>query len=281
MTKIISRKLPNAISYTDVGDPIVQRKVMLLKENIASLSAQLAELQRATIELQNRPTTKQKEIEDLEGYVAAAAASATAAATSASSALRGVELAERAAGNAGESEYLAERSKESAKASQDSAEQSKIEAQRARTSADNLAGECLAFRNEAQSARDVAVQAKEEAVAAATEAKFQTVAAFYGVDLGANVYRRIFLSDFRADTERSYRVIVRFINGYSTAVQSCVVWKNTASTKNTDGFVVSVPGYSGTTPGEAEVEFEMTGDDYLRIDNLSATIDVVVKFIVI
>lgn len=55
MIKINIRPLPKArVPYDDVRDPVVRQKVMLLNDNIASLKAQLAEIQRAVIELQNR-----------------------------------------------------------------------------------------------------------------------------------------------------------------------------------------------------------------------------------
>ena len=55
MIKINIRPLPKArVPYDDVRDPVVRQKVMLLNDNIVSLKAQLAEIQRAVIELQNR-----------------------------------------------------------------------------------------------------------------------------------------------------------------------------------------------------------------------------------
>lgn len=59
MIKINIRPLPKArIPYDDVRDPVVRHKVMLLNDNITSLREQLAELQRAVIELQNRKVIK-------------------------------------------------------------------------------------------------------------------------------------------------------------------------------------------------------------------------------
>ena len=55
MIKINIRPLPKArVPYDDVRDTVVRQKVMLLNDNIASLKAQLAEIQRAVMELQNR-----------------------------------------------------------------------------------------------------------------------------------------------------------------------------------------------------------------------------------
>ena len=59
MIKINIRPLPKArVPYDDVRDPVVRQKVMLLNDNIASLKAQLAETQRAVMELQNRKVIK-------------------------------------------------------------------------------------------------------------------------------------------------------------------------------------------------------------------------------
>lgn len=59
MIKINIRPLPKArVPYDDVRDPVVRQKVMLLNDNITSLREQLAELQRAVIELQNRKVIK-------------------------------------------------------------------------------------------------------------------------------------------------------------------------------------------------------------------------------
>ncbi len=52
MTKIVSKKLPHAVSHTDVGDAVLRQKIMLLSENIRSLHAQLVEVQKALIEVQ-------------------------------------------------------------------------------------------------------------------------------------------------------------------------------------------------------------------------------------
>ena len=55
MTKIVQRSLPHgAIPYSDMANPAVKNRVMLINENILSLAAQVSELQRAVIELQGR-----------------------------------------------------------------------------------------------------------------------------------------------------------------------------------------------------------------------------------
>lgn len=57
MTKIVQKRLPNAISVADVTDVTVRQKLMLANQNIATLAAQLAEAQQAIVELQRRGGT--------------------------------------------------------------------------------------------------------------------------------------------------------------------------------------------------------------------------------
>ncbi len=57
MTKIVQKRLPNAISVADVTDVTVRQKLMLANQNIATLAAQLAEAQQAIAELQRRGGT--------------------------------------------------------------------------------------------------------------------------------------------------------------------------------------------------------------------------------
>ena len=52
MTKVVQRPLPHAVPFEDVADPTVRRKIMLMVENERALAAQLAEVQRAVVELQ-------------------------------------------------------------------------------------------------------------------------------------------------------------------------------------------------------------------------------------
>ena len=52
MTKIVQKKLPNAISVADVTDATVRQKLMLAIQNIAVLMSQLSEAQKAIVELQ-------------------------------------------------------------------------------------------------------------------------------------------------------------------------------------------------------------------------------------
>lgn len=147
MTKIVQKPLPHGIvPYADMTDPAVKKRVMLLNENIVSLAAQVSELQRATIELQNKPAPKQKEIEDIERYVAQASASAATSATS-----------------AGQSAVSADDSATSASGSATSAGTSATSAGTSETSANEA-------KLAAESARDAAVPAAQTATEKAQEA---------------------------------------------------------------------------------------------------------------
>lgn len=54
MTKIVQKRLPNAISVADVTDATVRQKLMLAIQNIAVLMSQLSEAQKAIVELQRK-----------------------------------------------------------------------------------------------------------------------------------------------------------------------------------------------------------------------------------
>lgn len=54
MTKIVRKNLPNAISVADVTDAVVRQKFMLANQNISALMGQLAEVQKAIVELQRK-----------------------------------------------------------------------------------------------------------------------------------------------------------------------------------------------------------------------------------
>lgn len=54
MVKIVQKKLPNAIAFEDISDPIVRHKVMLLIENIRVVASQLEDAQKAIVELQKQ-----------------------------------------------------------------------------------------------------------------------------------------------------------------------------------------------------------------------------------
>ncbi len=78
MTKIVQKSLPNAIAFEDVGDAVVRQKIMLLKENVASLAEQLATAQRAIVELQTMQGGGDDEL-DVDGILAQAATVASEA----------------------------------------------------------------------------------------------------------------------------------------------------------------------------------------------------------
>lgn len=54
MKKIVKKSIPNAVSFTEISDPAIKTKIMLLQENIKLLYLQLSELQDAVIEIQFR-----------------------------------------------------------------------------------------------------------------------------------------------------------------------------------------------------------------------------------
>lgn len=54
MTSVISKPLPNAIGSAEIADPTLRRVVTLIMENIKSLHAQLAAVQKAVNEIQAR-----------------------------------------------------------------------------------------------------------------------------------------------------------------------------------------------------------------------------------
>lgn len=165
--KIVAKSLPNGVvPYDDVTDAIVKKKVMLLNQNISLLAAQLAELQRAVIELQGRPMPKQKEIEDIERYVAQAAASAESAAGSATSAGQSASTAGVAATNAGNSAIAAENS-------ETNAGNSASVANSAKTAAESARDEAVPAAQTAAEKADEAVDAAERAEAAAAIAQVE------------------------------------------------------------------------------------------------------------
>lgn len=54
MTKIVSSSLPHAIPHSDIRDVQLQRKIMLLVENIKALQTRLVNAEKAVVELQRR-----------------------------------------------------------------------------------------------------------------------------------------------------------------------------------------------------------------------------------
>lgn len=58
MTKIISKRIVNSLAVDDIPDQIVRKKIMLLQENVRSIASQLAEAQKAIVELQTARCVK-------------------------------------------------------------------------------------------------------------------------------------------------------------------------------------------------------------------------------
>lgn len=85
MTKIVQKPLPNGrVAFEEIASPQTKRAVMLLNENLRSLASQLAEAQRALVELQGR-TRKTPEELDAESLLATASKDATSKASKAKS----------------------------------------------------------------------------------------------------------------------------------------------------------------------------------------------------
>ena len=176
--KIVQRKLPSGtVPYEDVADPVVKKKLMLLNRNIDSIHAQLSEVQRAAIELQQKPAQKQKEIEDIERYVAQAAASAEAAAESAraaalsaTSAATAKTAAESARDTASGAKDAAVSAKNDAVTAKDAAVQAKADAESARDNAANS-------KTAAKTSEDNAAASASAASASASEAARSAAAA--------------------------------------------------------------------------------------------------------
>lgn len=162
--KIVQKPLPHGnVPYADMTDPSVKKRVMLLNENIVSLAAQLSELQRAAIELQQRPMPKQKEIEDIERYVAQAAASAESAAGSATSAGASATSAGTAATSASGSATSAGTSATNAGTSATAANEAKLASESARDEAVPAAQTATTKAQEASASADRAEAAARTA----------------------------------------------------------------------------------------------------------------------
>lgn len=132
MIKINIRPLPNArIPYDDAKDPALRKKVMLLNDNIVSLSTQLTEAQKAVIELQKRPSG-----------------------------------GGGGGGGGGDAEYWARIAQQAARSSQDSSSSASGHATTARTAKDGA----VSAKDDAVAAKDAAVAAKGDAVTARNDA---------------------------------------------------------------------------------------------------------------
>lgn len=137
MIKINIRPLPNArVPYDDAKDPALRQKVMLLNNNIASLSTQLTEAQKAVIELQKKPSGG-------------------------------------GGGGGGDAEYWARIAQQAAQQSRDASSSASGHATTARTAKDSAVSaknDAVSAKEDAVSAKDAAVAAKEAAEAAARSA---------------------------------------------------------------------------------------------------------------
>lgn len=229
MIKINIRPLPNArVPYDDAKDPALRKKVMLLNDNIVSLSTQLTEAQKAVIELQKRKVVPTG-IDDLERYVAQAKASAEAAAQALADCGVAKDAAEQAVADARTEKQGAIDAKDAAVSAKGGAEQAKTDAETARYAAVAAKNDAVTANGEAQTARGDAVAAKDLAVAAKDIAiqKAQEAAAYaapivlhyIGMDLAANAGRgTIYMEDLGlTNSSITYTVRAKFINEASTA----------------------------------------------------------------
>lgn len=231
--KIVQKSLPaGVVPYEEIADPMMKQKVMLLNRNIASLAAQLAEVQRAAIELQQRPMPKQKEIEDIERYVAEAQASATGAASSAESAGQSASDARDSATRAGASATAAGTSERNAADSTNAANAAKVAAEEA--------------RNEAVPAAATATQKALEALESAERAEAAARITEWSVtfvlshSLALNPSHETFpnvvdMSAIVPDISKTYDVTARFFCTY-TGTSTSLRYFKVGNGEQTQGF---------------------------------------------
>lgn len=229
MIKINIRPLPNArIPYDDAKDPALRKKVMLLNDNIVSLSTQLTEAQKAVIELQKRKVVPTG-IDDLEKYVAQAKASAEAAAQALADCGIAKDAAEQAVADARTEKQGAIDAKDAAVSAKGGAEQAKTDAETARGEAVEAKNGAASERGTAVAAKDLAVAAKDIAIAKAQEAGDAASRAERAVGLArwtplahnqafanntAATSSFIPMSLFVTDNSKTYDVEVRFVYWY-------------------------------------------------------------------
>lgn len=258
MTKIVQKPLPHGIvPYADMTDPAVKKRVMLLNENIVSLATQVSELQRAIIELQNKPAPKQKEIKDIERYVAQASASAESAATSATSASNSSASATGAATSAGN--YAV-----AAGTSEANAGQSATEAGVAKAAAESA-------RDYAVPAAATATQKAQEAEASANRAEAAARSALSGsvnyvnVDLGTTARETIYMEDIIGDTNAQYDVRITFMN--ETATKRAV---------KVNGVALNPP-LPGSAGAKVSTTLVVGGNGSFTVDNMATTVQVFIQ----
>lgn len=249
MTKIVQKRLPNAVSYADLADPAVRQKVMLLKGNIECLAAQLAEAQKALVELQGGAA--KVNVASLAAQVAPLVEQtvATETATAAASALAAAGSAESASGSAiaaGTSETNAGNSATAAGESETSAAQSATDAGAAKTAAES---------------------ARDRAEAAAASSVHEVSFAVFNQDLGADQYTKFPMSALVTDATKTYDVCVTFNNTGNEYARTCTV------TGESGECATAVAGKRST----ASAAITVAGTEHFKIDNVASTVDVFVK----
>nr|DAI23253.1 MAG TPA: transmembrane protein [Caudoviricetes sp.] len=197
MTKIVQKRLPNAISVADVTDATVRQKLMLAIQNIAVLMSQLSEAQKAIVELQRNGSSSKVNTASIATEVAplvenivvteSKTASAAAAAASGSAAM--------------------------ASSASDTAVSAKDDAVSAKNLAVPAATDAVNAKIAAESARDVAKEA-------AQSVSWSTAISF--VNQAISSERTILMDGIVPDTSKTYSVKVLFRNTSSTS-RACKV----------------------------------------------------------
>lgn len=256
--KIVQKSLPaGVVPYEEIADPVMKQKVMLLNRNIASLAAQVSELQRAAMELQNRPIPKQNEIADIERYVTEAQASADSAASSAISAGQSDTSARSAATSAGNSAASASASKTNAANSASDANDAKLAAE--------------AARDKAVPAAQTAAQKADEAAASAEKAELAVRGALAGsvnytnVNLGTAARETIYMDEIVRDASAQYDVKVTFVNESTTARSVSV-----------NGVALS-PALPGGVGKRVSKFLVVSGNGSFTVDNIATTVQVFIQ----
>lgn len=252
MTTIVTKPLPHKVGNATISSVELKTVVMQFMENFLSLGGQLSTLQDAVRELQRRPAAKQQQssdIEDIETYVGRAETAATTAAAARDAAVAAKNQAVPAATSA-----LAQK------------ELAKTAATEAAGSASEASGDAEKASADAATASSAAARAE----AAANMATFMASFAICNADLGADAYTKFLMSSIVPDTTKTYKVEVTF-NNTSTNAHTCTVTNGTTTKQ------VSITSRAGATPNATTEELEVAGTGYIKIDNQTATVDVVVK----
>ena len=238
MSKVI---IPHKVGSAAIASPELKTVVMQFMENFLALGGQIADLRSAVREVENRPVVS-PEIEDIETYVARAESASGTAVAAKNAAVQ----ASAAAVPAGQTA--------TAKAGE------------ASVSAANAASS----ESTASEAALTASSAAERAEAAAALATYVNGFAICNIDLGADTYTKFTMASLVPDAAKSYAVVVTF-NNTSTTAYTCTVTDGT-TTKS-----ASVTSRAGATPTATTEPLVVSGDGYFKIDNQTASVDVVVK----